>query len=713
MTEDDEKNIIDSAIKKFEINEINASETLFFKALLINSNSATSLSYLGLISLKKSKLIDAEYYFARAIEINKNDHILLFNLGLTKHQLNKKEDAKMFYKNSIKIKKTVMALNNLSSIYWENNQKDESIKCLKESIKIEEYPITLANLSNFLLQTEDFCESLKYSTKAISLSKEFKLSLIVNFINALNALKSNEFPENNNETLDALEFILETNSEKPILNENFFKIVFKGYDLTSLKSHNVINDDEIIEAAVVSNSLNKSFKIFYDYEFLKKLTSQIFCLYLSNELVSNKYLENIFSKLRKFIILKINKDKKIKFPNLIKFLESISIQSEFNNFIWDISYEEKEILDNLEKNFNNNSGEEKLINALIYSCYSPLKNNKDISDFLENNKNYSLGIKEIIDRQIQLPIDLEKEAKKIKSLSLIKNNVSKNVKKQYEDFPYPLWKSKFLKNYEQQIYTGNLKDIADDISNPNILIAGCGTGREAIGMARLKEDSNILAVDLSTKSLSYASIKSKENDINNIEFLNADILDLGELGKKFDIISSCGVLHHMESPEKGLRTLSGILKNNGYIKLAFYSSYAREGLTQLKDYIHKENLTNDIEDLRKLRRIIKDKKVNINNSLLEQTEKSLDFYSSNELRDLLFHPNEINYNLIDIDKLLKNCNLQFIEFDNKYLKLKNYYSKIFPDDPNGSNLHNWDLIEKKQPTIFSSMYIFWAKLSNE
>ena len=57
MTKKKKKNIIDSAIKKFEINEINASETLFFKALLINSNSATSLSYLGLISLKKSKLM--------------------------------------------------------------------------------------------------------------------------------------------------------------------------------------------------------------------------------------------------------------------------------------------------------------------------------------------------------------------------------------------------------------------------------------------------------------------------------------------------------------------------------------------------------------------------------------------------------------------------------------------------------------------------------
>ena len=97
---------------------------------------------------------------------------------------------------------------------------------------------------------------------------------------------------------------------------------------------------------------------------------------------------------------------------------------------------------------------------------------------------------------------------------------------------------------------------------------------------------------------------------------------------------------------------------------------------------------------------------------VENVEKSLDFYSANEFRDLLFHPSEINYNLIEIGELLKTCNLEFIEFDNKYIKLKNYYKRIFPDDQNGSNLYNWDLIEKKQPSIFSSMYIFWAKLIN-
>ena len=121
----------------------------------------------------------------------------------------------------------------------------------------------------------------------------------------------------------------------------------------------------------------------------------------------------------------------------------------------------------------------------------------------------------------------------------------------------------------------------------------------------------------------------------------------------------------------------------------------------------RKNLTNDIKDLRKLRELIKNKKININHNLLEQTEKSLDFYSANEFRDLLFHPSEINYNLIDIGQLLKTCNLEFIEFDNKYIKLKNYYKRIFPDDQNGSNLYNWDLIEKNSQ-VFLVVCIFFG-----
>ena len=74
MTSDNEKKIIESAISNFNKNEINIAKTLFYKTLLINPDPFEALLYLGLISLKNSKLEDAEYFFTRASRTNENDH---------------------------------------------------------------------------------------------------------------------------------------------------------------------------------------------------------------------------------------------------------------------------------------------------------------------------------------------------------------------------------------------------------------------------------------------------------------------------------------------------------------------------------------------------------------------------------------------------------------------------------------------------------------
>ena len=53
------------------------------------------------------------------------------------------------------------------------------------------------------------------------------------------------------------------------------------------------------------------------------------------------------------------------------------------------------------------------------------------------------------------------------------------------------------------------------------------------------------AVDLSFSSLAYAKRKTDELGSVNIDYLQADILNLRQMGKEFDIIESAGVLHHM------------------------------------------------------------------------------------------------------------------------------------------------------------------------
>ena len=89
-----------------------------------------------------------------------------------------------------------------------------------------------------------------------------------------------------------------------------------------------------------------------------------------------------------------------------------------------------------------------------------------------------------------------------------------------------------------------------------VLVAGAGTGLQALQSAfGYGPDARLLAVDLSAASLAYADTAARHFGAGNIEFLVADILDLGQLDRTFDVIECVGVLHHMADPWSGWRML--------------------------------------------------------------------------------------------------------------------------------------------------------------
>ena len=95
---------------------------------------------------------------------------------------------------------------------------------------------------------------------------------------------------------------------------------------------------------------------------------------------------------------------------------------------------------------------------------------------------------------------------------------------------------------------------------PQILVAGCGTGQNAIASASCFKDSQVTAIDLSLSSLGYAKRKTKEFGLQNIKYLQGDILCISRLQKTFDIIECVGVLHHMSEPKVGPRTTHRCIK---------------------------------------------------------------------------------------------------------------------------------------------------------
>ena len=174
-----------------------------------------------------------------------------------------------------------------------------------------------------------------------------------------------------------------------------------------------------------------------------------------------------------------------------------------------------------------------------------------------------------------------------------------------------------------------------------ILIAGCGTGQHSIATATRFKSSNVLAIDLSL-NLAYAKRKTEELAIENIEYMQADILDLRRLNKKFDIIESSGVLHHMENPMAGWKVLVDCLKPGGLMRIGLYSDLARQHVVKIKDEISELGIGSSSEEMRSFRTRL----MRSDEDHHKHVRSFPDFSSLSELRDLLFHVQEHRFTIL-------------------------------------------------------------------
>ena len=69
--------------------------------------------------------------------------------------------------------------------------------------------------------------------------------------------------------------------------------------------------------------------------------------------------------------------------------------------------------------------------------------------------------------------------------------------------------------------------------------------------------------------------KAHELGLANIEHAQADILKLDSLDRRFDVIETAGVLHHLADPAAGWRLLLSLLRPNGLMFVGLYSALAR------------------------------------------------------------------------------------------------------------------------------------------
>ena len=682
------------AVENHKNKKFQTAEKLYKEILSLNENHIEANFNLGTLYTQLKKYDLALPLLMKAKEFNPNNININLNIGNLFLNRGDFKTSLKYFEKIIQIQpKFVLAHFNRGIIF--NNQKkyQEAISCFEKVIQIEPNNIDALNVLGIIFQQlGEFKKSLSYLKKSLNIAPN-NLRVVNTLLNLLSSIQLSNVSENNSfDLVELFVFLFKNDSidHNTLFNNAKNFIIFEE---NKKKIQQLIDHDEsLLSLDVVKKAIKK----------------ELFLLTLQKSLFRDKFLEKFLCHIRReFLQLFQDKSEKL-IKEYSNFIISFAQQSFLNEYLFFQSNDEIRIINDLKIKIEKDKNISEL-EISILACYLPLNVSEKISNKLVNYSSKNNSFNDLVQIQIKEPLREEELKTSINSFDTISDNISKKVRDQYEKNPYPRWrytnitpKNNFLSILNNNIYPNKIISNSNNLKR-DILIAGCGTGQQLVSKASY-ENSDILAVDLSLSSLSFAKRKMQELNHSNIEFLHGDILNLKNLNKKFSVIECVGVLHHLKHPEEGLKVLLNSLEPNGYLKLGLYSEYARQHIVEARKLIKKYNFDSNILSIRNFREIIKNDK---ENETLQKLNYNYDFYSTSNVRDLIFHVQEHRYTIPKISELLKKYDLEFLGFTNSSIKKE--YSKYYPSDLKNTSLENWNQFEIKNPDTFIQMYQFWLK----
>jgi SAM-dependent methyltransferase/Tfp pilus assembly protein PilF len=319
------------------------------------------------------------------------------------------------------------------------------------------------------------------------------------------------------------------------------------------------------------------------------------------------------------------------------------------------------------------------------------------------------GLAQVVAQQIVEPREERELRARIPSLAPVRSEVSRAVRRQYEESPYPRWVAcapvapSALEAHQRELRPGAAPGAIARDAPREILVAGCGTGQESTEIARRFPRARVLAIDLSLASLAFARRKSEALGVANVEYAHADIAELDDLGgRRFDLVSSVGVLHHLGDPVAGAQRLAALLAPGGFMQVGLYSETARRDIVRARDFIARRGFAPTPEGIRAAREALRAEPE------FAAVASLRDFFGIHECRDLLFHVQEHRYTLEGIATLVAALGLEWIGLAVDPATRRRHAER-FPDAAARHDPATWAAFEREFPDTFAGMYLFWLR----
>ncbi|MDB2444727.1 tetratricopeptide repeat protein, partial [Gammaproteobacteria bacterium] len=673
-----------------ELRRLHEAEASYALAIALKPEFAEAYSNLGIVLKELGRLDEAEAGFMQAIALKPGYVEAHNNLGVTLRELGRLDEAEASYTQAIALKPGyVQAHNNLGVTLRELGRLDEAEASYTQAIALKpDYAEAHSNLGYTLQELGRVDEACSAYIEAINLNPD----LTDIYVNLGTAIKNVRFNSSNRNLYPPLAQLLSAG--------NYARPADLAPSILSLLKHDPLIKDLLLEKNFATN-LAGATSIIGSLDKLMLLHSLMRLCPLPD-----LQFEKFFVTMRSLLLK--NLDKMEASPELIYFLSTLSIHCFTNEYIYIESDEETHLIGELQTKILQTvakSEQPEPTEILCLATYRKL-HYYDWCQKLDALDN----LEEVKSRLIEEPYAESAVVAEIPVLGEITDDVSCKVRVQYEENPYPRWvkigiptKAKSISEICAEV---NLHLHSESIKNviaPEILIAGCGTGQHSIGAATRFSDCQVTAVDLSLASLAYGKRKTAELGITNLEYLQADILKLNNLGRDFDVIESAGVLHHMDEPMVGWRGLTDLLKPGGLMKIGLYSELARHHIVVIRKEIAEMKVGTSKADIRGFRQLLAESH-DENHHLLT---KSSDFFSLSMLRDLIFHVQEHRFTLLQIKNWLDELGLKFCGFENK-IAISNF-REFHGKEADIYDLMLWHQYEERHPRAFAGMYQFWCQ----
>jgi SAM-dependent methyltransferase/tetratricopeptide (TPR) repeat protein len=425
------------------------------------------------------------------------------------------------------------------------------------------------------------------------------------------------------------------------------------------------------------------------------------CL-LKTAAVHNAELEHVLTKARHLML-----DLALNHPDehtLLPFACALAQQCFINEYVFGMLSEEPPEVDALRRTRPMTP-----FRLALLACYEPLHCLPNADELTHDQ--WPPVVQVLLRQQIDNPKTEQRLRALIPALTVIDDPVSIAVQRQYESNPYPCWTQPALSDTALPIDAILSAQFpwapCTPIGQPNnldVLIAGCGTGQQPIEVARQYAGAQVLAIDLSRTSLAYAQRRAHELRVDNVQFVQADLMQLGKLDRRFDVIEANGVLHHLSDPLFGWQVLCRLLRPGGVMHIGLYSKLGRSHITAARVFLADRGITGKPDGIRQGRQAL----LASEDELLRRATLSRDFYGLSTCRDLLFHVHEIPLSLPQVEAFLAEHHLTFLGFELEPSLVAAFRSE-YPLPGSMRDLKAWHNFEERHPETFFGMYQFWVQ----